>query len=141
MSNIEAAIGCAQLKKIKNILLSKKKIYEEYKFYFKSNQKIEMLKPSKFSNYWLNSLMIKKNISYSNLKNIIKKIENKGVQVRPIWYPCHRQKYLKKYENYTLKNSNDLYKKIICLPSSFFLKKKDIKKISNIILNVIKNEI
>ena len=85
--------------------------------------------------------MIKKNISYSNLKNIIKKIENKGVQVRPIWYPCHRQKYLKKYENYTLKNSNDLYKKIICLPSSFFLKKKDIKKISNIILNVIKNEI
>lgn len=141
MSNIEAAIGCAQLEKINKILYLKKKIYQEYEFNFKSNQSIELISPSKFSNYWLNSFIIKKLISYSALKNIIKKIEQKGVQVRPVWFPCHKQKYLQKFEKFNLENSNKLYKKIICLPSSFFLKKAEIKKISEIVLNVIKKEI
>ena len=67
-------------------------------------------------------------------------IEKKGVQVRPLWYPCDKQIYLRKYEKFNLVNSEKLYKKVICLPSSFFLNKKDISKIARIVKNVIEKK-
>ena len=137
MSNICAAIGYSQLQKINKILYLKKKINKEYKNNFKFSLDLEMIETGRNSNFWLNSIIIKKNTSYSKLKKIIFDIEKNGVQVRPLWYPCHKQLYLKKYENVELENSNNLYKKVLCLPSSFFLKKKNISKISNIVLDVI----
>ncbi len=141
MSNISAAIGLAQLKKINSILLLKKKINQEYQRIFKFNEYIDLIDTGKFSNFWLNAIIIKKNISYLKLKNILKEIEDRGVQVRPLWYPCHKQVYLRKYEKFNLLNSNILYKKIICLPSSFFLKKRDIVKISKIVIDVVEKKI
>ncbi len=138
MSNIAAAIGFSQLKRLGKILNLKKKIYKEYKKNFKSNKNIELINASTFSNNWLNGIIINDNSNYSKLKNIIAIIEKNGVQARPLWYPCDKQIYLRKYEKFNLFNSNRLYKKIICLPSSYFLNKKDIIKISKIVLNVSK---
>ena len=91
-------------------------------------------------NYWMNSIYLSK-CNYKKLKKIIVKINNLGIQVRPLWYPCHKQVYLKKYQNYKISNANDGYEKIICLPSSHFLKKKQIFQISKKIKDVIKKEI
>ena len=81
-----------------------------------------------------------KNIEYSNFKQVIKNLIDKNVEVRPVWYPCHLQNYLKKFERYKIDVANKIYKKIICLPSSYFLTSKDINKITGIIKNVVKKK-
>ena len=64
MSNISAAIGVAQIDKLKKIIERKKNIYEYYKKTIKNN-KIDFIKKPNYpaTNYWLNIIKIKKNKS------------------------------------------------------------------------------
>ena len=49
-------------------------------------------------------------------------------------------KQLKKFEVFKINNANKIYKKIICLPSSYFLSSVDVKKISEIVKNDLKKK-
>lgn len=139
LSNIGAAIGLSQIEKIKNILKKKKIIFKTYKEYFKNIDNIKLFKPNKLcdSNHWLNAIIVEK-VRYSNFKKIINNLNNSGIQVRPLWYPCHLQHHLKKFQRHKITKANEIYKKLICLPSSHFLKKDEIKKISKLVINEIK---
>lgn len=138
MSNINAGIGLGQLKNLKKIISLKKKIHERYYKNFNYSDRITLLNFEKKTkpNFWLNSLFLK-NYDYNKLKKIIKTLNSQGVHVRPLWFPCHQQSFLKKFQKYNLTNVNEYHKKILCLPSSFFLKMSEIDYISNLIKKII----
>ena len=68
-------------------------------------------------------------------------MNNLGIQVRPLWYPCHKQNYLKKYEKYNIVNAEYFYKRILCIPSSYFLKSKHIEYISKTLKMLLKKKL
>ena len=141
MPNINAAIGCAQIEKINEILKKKKKINLYYNNFFSKIKNIKLIKTKKEQkqNYWLNVIEIKK-INYFNFKQKINSLISLGIDVRPVWYPCHKQAHLKKYETYDIKLAENVYKNNLCLPSSYFLKEKDLSNICKKILNVFKKK-
>jgi perosamine synthetase len=141
MSNINAGIGIGQLKSLKKIISFKKKIHERYYKNFKDNEKISLLNFEKKTkpNFWLNALVVKE-YTYSKLKKVIRTLNSQGIQVRPLWFPCHKQSFLKKFQRYNLINVNEYHKKILCLPSSFFLKMSEIDYISNMIKKILKKK-
>tara|TARA_B100000787_G_scaffold30907_1_gene20752 strand:- start:4980 stop:6134 length:1155 start_codon:yes stop_codon:yes gene_type:complete len=130
MPNTSAAIGLAQLENIENILKKKKKINFYYKNFFTKAKNIEMIQVenNQNQNFWLNVIKIKK-INYKNFKENINVLIKIGIDVRPVWYPCHMQDHLKKYESYKISLANKVYKNTLCLPSSYFLKLKDLSRI------------
>jgi perosamine synthetase len=142
LSNIQSAIGLSQLISVKSIILKKKKIYLNYKKNFDSQKNFNFLKIKNkaLSNHWLNCIILNKS-NYNLLSRIVTKLNDNNVQVRPLWYPCHKQEYLKKFQKYQIKNANKIYKSLICLPSSSFLSKHDINYISNKVIEVINSEI
>ena len=117
--NLNAALGCAQLKKLNFFLKKKRKLYACYK---KNFQKINFLtlfsepKDSK-SNYWLQTVILKKSdIKFRN--TLIMYLISRGIKVRPIWKLLHELKYFKKFQKMNLSNSIKLEKQVINLPSS-----------------------
>ena len=142
LSNINAGIGLGQLSVIKNRITKKKKIHTLYQKSFANEKNIKFMyhKDKSRTNYWLNSIILKKS-NYKILTKIIKKINSQGIQVRPLWYPCHKQPFLKKYQSSSTYNADKIFKKIICLPSSHFLKPMDVKYISRKVINIINQEI
>jgi dTDP-4-amino-4,6-dideoxygalactose transaminase len=142
LSNIQSAIGLSQLISVKSIILKKKKIYLNYKKNFDSQKNFNFLKIKNkaLSNHWLNCIILNKS-NYNLLSRIVTKLNDNNVQVRPLWYPCHKQEYLKKFQKYQIKNANKIYKSLICLPSSSFLNTSDISYISNKVIKVINSEI
>ena len=63
-----------------------------------------------------------------NIFEIIYKMNQIGIQLRPIWKPLILNKAFKQFETSSqLKISNDLFKRTICLPSSTSISSKDIK--------------
>lgn len=122
LSNINAAIGCAQLENLKIIINAKRKNFLKYYNYFKSNNNVEIVHEPKNSksNYWLIALKLIKN---SNQKNyILKKLHNNNIKCRPLWKPLHTLKMFKNFPKDNLSNTNKLYRIIINLPSSPSLK-------------------
>ena len=100
MTNIQAAVGVAQLSKVKNFL---KKRRINYKKFFNKLKMIKYLKFQKIekwaeSSFWLYTLLLNKNSPISKLE-LIKRLEINGVETRPIFYAFSLMKIYRKYKN------------------------------------------
>ena len=118
MTNLNAAIGCAQLENINRIISAKRKNFFLYKRLFKKNKDVQIIQEPNYSktNYWLITLIIKKN---KKLKNqVLKELNQSGFQGRSIWKPLHTLKIFEKCPRGKLKNTMDIYNRAINLPSS-----------------------
>ena len=62
-----------------------------------------------------------------------KTLKKNKVNVRSIWYPNHKQKFLKKYQSFKIIKAIRKYNTSICLPSGPTLKVHDLKKILSIL--------
>ena len=119
MPGLNAALGIAQIKNIKKIVNLKRKINLKYQKEFKNNNLFKLVKEPKFcrSNYWLNCVILK--TKDKNLKDyIINESNNKGIMTRPAWSLLHKVKHLKNCPKDNLQNSEEIYNKIISIPSS-----------------------
>ena len=124
MTNLNAAIGCAQLENINRIISAKRKNFFLYKRLFKKNKDVQIIQEPNYSktNYWLITLIIKKN---KKLKNqVLKELNQSGFQGRSIWKPLHTLKIFEKCPRGKLKNTMDIYNRAINLPSSPILNYK-----------------
>ena len=135
LTNVQAAIGLAQLEKIKEYIKIKKKIYLNYLNFLLPNRfvKFKKIPTIATSNYWLNIIEFTKFRSRTDLKKFIRKMTLNSIEVRPVWYLNHLQKQFKKCETYKIHNAKKLINNTICLPSSVNLSKRDIKRICLII--------
>ncbi len=119
MPSLNAALGCAQLKKLKHFLKHKRNIYNNYKLKLKEfDAHLTLMKePDKCkSNYWLNTIILKKN--NTNLRNkILLSAHKKNIKLRPIWNPINTFKQFKKCPQMKLINVNKYKNSIINLPS------------------------
>jgi perosamine synthetase len=135
MTNLHGAIGLSQLQKLEKIIKIKKRI----NLYYSNNiNKIQGLKilpiPKKtLTNSWLNILEVNSKIYGKNKTKLIQKFLMNKINVRSIWYPNHKQKFLKKYQSYNITNAIKKYETSICLPSGPGLTKVDLKKVLDIL--------
>jgi len=119
MPNLNASLGCSQFKKLDKIIKKKRLIYIKYSNLLKNEKDIEIFKEQKhcYSNYWLQVMILSKKLKkYRN--NIIREFHSSGIQVRPAWKLLHKIKFLKNSQSSNLSISEDLWSRIITLPST-----------------------
>lgn len=129
MSNIQAAIGYAQLKSLKKIFIKRIHIENYYNLKLgvlknflrqeidKSNKKIEWLYTAIFKN--------------CKISKLIKYLKNNNIETRRIFYPFHQMQIYKQYipKKFDKYNSNFIFKNGISLPTYFEMNDKDQKKV------------
>ena len=125
MPGINASLGCAQMKRIKSYVNSKRKLFKKYKVGFDNLKDIKVFQEPKNarSNYWLQTIILDNKISYLKDK-ILEKTNNLGFSVRPVWKPLHKLNKFKSYPRMEMKVTNNLEKRILNLPSSIYLSKE-----------------
>jgi perosamine synthetase len=132
MTNIQAAIGLAQIKKIKKFISNRKKIATQYNKLIKSIKNVEFLPSNKWSqnSYWLYTLLLK-NTSKQKIDLLINNLINRGIECRPGFGSLNQMKPYRKYANGNYKISNLLSSQTISLPSTN-LSKMDIEYVVEI---------
>ena len=86
------------------------------------------------NNHWLNLLQINKKIYNEDNEVLMKRLEENGIQTRPVWKLNHEQKPYKNCQNYNVDNANELVKNSLCIPSSSNLSNNDLNKIISFLL-------
>ncbi len=137
MSNILASIGRAQLKSLDNYIDKRRNIFEYYYNNLKDINEITFMPEIKNgkSSRWL-SVILLKNKSYNNIKEIIKVFKRERIETRPIWKPMHLQPVFfgTPFYHYSLTPlSKNLFEHGLCLPSGSNLTDNDLDKIINIL--------
>lgn len=116
MPNLNAALGCAQMKKLNQFLIQKREIASQYKMFFEKTDYQFVQEPSGcHSNYWLNAILLP---DPAHKSTFLEKTNQAGVMTRPVWQLMHT---LPMYSN-ALKgpqnNAEWLSQRLINLPSS-----------------------
>jgi len=115
MPNINAALACAQLEQLDNMLKSKRDLAEAYKAFFaQENIKFVTEQSNAKANYWLNTLILEDEaerdafLEYSNQQNVM---------TRPIWDLMTSLSMFKDCQHDGLENSQWLYERAVNIPS------------------------
>ena len=120
MPNINAALGCAQILKLKKYLNLKRKNHKIYKMLFDKLNCFKLLDEEKNStnNYWLETAIIEE--KYIKFRTLMFKVFYKNnIFIRPVWKCISNQNAFKNCQKMNLKNSINLEKRIFNLPSSY----------------------
>jgi len=81
------------------------------------------------NNHWMNLLQIDPKVYGKDREELMKKLEEKRIQTRPVWKLNHEQKPYKNCQYYKIENAKKLVENSLCLPSSSNLTNEDLNTI------------
>jgi len=117
MPNINAAIGCAQMEKLNEILANKRDTADQYKIFFSEQAEIEFFVEPKDckSNYWLNVLILK---DKNSQQAFLEYTNDHGVMTRPVWCLMNKLHMFKDCQTDELENTRWFEERVVNIPSS-----------------------
>lgn len=133
LTNLQAAIGVSQIKRIEEIVKKKREIGKYYQDKLKKFDGVILQEQKSWSRsvFWVNGLLLDKSIRCSAEK-FCEELKSLGVETRPFFYGMHSQPvYKHRYDfdetKYTI--SRNLTERGFYLPSGLTLKKSDVDTI------------
>lgn len=119
MPNINAALGCAQLERLPQMVEQKRLLADRYMGIFRDVPGVKVFSEPAFatSNYWLHALVLEK--SDIELRDRILDLTNEtGLMTRPIWTPMHQLPMYESCPRMELPVTTRLAASVINIPSS-----------------------
>lgn len=126
MTNLQAALGLAQLEQLEEFIKVKKSNYD---FYKNEIQKISGLRILDFKdsirpNYWFYALYVEQGYAL-NRDQIIKYLASKKIQARPIWGLISDQRPYEGSQTYKIDKAKQYLDKVVNIPCSSNLSRED----------------
>lgn len=117
LPNLNAALACAQLEQLDDILKDKRKLARAYGVLFKKTGWGDFFTETEgcTSNYWLNAVITS---DQTQRDDLLKKTNESGIMARPAWQLMSDLPMYKECQKDDLKNARWFAKRIVNLPSS-----------------------
>lgn len=142
MTNLQAALGVAQLERIDEFVEKKRWIGNLYQALLEDIQVINLpVKNKSFAEniYWVFAVTLKDSYKKTT-KEIMKELGGEGVGTRPFFYPMHQQPVFNKmglFVDDKHKNSEKLYERGFYIPSGLAITEKQINEVSEVLHEVL----
>ena len=131
LSNVLAALGCAQLASLPDKILRRREIFQRYREALGGFTGLEFQPEAKGSrsNRWLTALYLDPN-EWGNCRDaLIARLAARGIESRPLWKPMHRQPLYLNSRHFGSPLSEALFAGGICLPSGSSLREEEQQEI------------
>lgn len=136
MTNVSAAIGCAQMERIDEILSKKRTIDSTYRSLLTSDLcSFQNLHIGMSTSAWMTALLVESERKRDAIRS---KLYDCGVETRPTFFPVHTMPMYSQNYSY-LPSTESIALRGLNLPSSPKLTIEQVEHISSIILQAVKN--
>lgn len=140
MTNLQAAVGVAQLRKLDDFIEKKRQIAKWYAEELKELEEKGLIElhpemPWAKCVYWMYSILIGDEAKISR-DELMKKLEEKGIETRPFFIPMHMLPIHKRNERFPV--AEKLAREGINLPNSVKLNREDIETIADYLRRFLK---
>ena len=141
MTNVQAALGVAQMEKLEKFIRRKNENYEMYCRLLGGTDRYYMLRfrENCRTNKWFYSLVLNRKYLRDDIRTYVQKLENRGVQTRPVWGLIHEQKPYRNSISYRIETAKYYSERIINLPCSTGISIEEIETVSEQIEEAFKN--
>lgn len=141
MTNLQAAIGVAQLEQLENHVARKKEIGKLYYELLSENMNFKISLPkNEFSEniYWVVGILISDRLN-KNAKHYMSKLGSLGIGTRPFFFPMHLQPVFKNYESFKFSDlhvSEKLHKYGFYIPCGLGITNNEIEIVAKELLSL-----
>jgi perosamine synthetase len=137
MTNLQAALGVAQLEQLEDFIKIK---IDNYMMYKEELNKVEGLSILNFdkntrSNHWFYSLVIDKEKYGLDRNKLLTELNDQKIQSRPIWGLIHEQKPYQNNQAYKIEKAKYYIDRILNIPCSTNLEESDVRLVIDAIIN------
>ncbi|MFA5335880.1 MAG: LegC family aminotransferase [Candidatus Omnitrophota bacterium] len=135
LTNMQAALGLAQFERLEGLIKAKKRNYALYKRMLEGTAGVEILgTPEGTSpNYWFYSLIVEKKGFGMDRDAVMRHLQAKGIQTRPVWYLNHLQRPYRGNRAYRIEKAPRFWRTVLNLPCNANLKREQIKYVTSAI--------
>lgn len=141
LTNLQAAIGLAQLERIDELLSYREEIVGRYSAQLKEIDGI-VLPPQKewaYNIYWLYSILVDKEVTGIDRDTLMGHLAEHGIDTRPLFYPLHQQPPFSYESGKSFPNTDWLSNSGLSLPTSNNIRLEDVDKVCSVIRSFMKN--
>jgi len=135
LTNIQAAMGCAQLEKLTEYIEKKRSIAKNYNESMQKIQGISFMKEAEWASsiFWMYTMLIDPQKFGMDSRTLLKILIDQKIQCRPLWQPIHMSKAHQGSYKVDCSVAERLNREAISLPCSVGLTDEDQKRVINII--------
>ena len=137
MTNLQAALGLAQLEQLEGFIAHKIEMYEFYRQALdgKNHYRILPFKDGVRSNHWFYSLYVEDSHPLGR-DEIIRRLSEEKIQTRPIWALIQDQADYPRNQRYGDELAYDYLHHVVNLPCSTNLSKEDAQRVVDVLLGL-----
>jgi perosamine synthetase len=143
MTNIQAALGMAQLERLDEFVKRKTRMGAMYTKLLNGLSRIQLpMARTEYANnvYWVYGLVLNESIGF-DAEEAMKRLAQNGIGCRPFFYPMHQQPVLRKmglFKGESYPQAERLYQRGLYIPSGMALSDEQIYRVTEAIVKVLK---
>lgn len=135
LTNIQAALGVAQLEQLPAFIRRKKANYCAYKKLLSGLPGVELLgvPAGTEPNYWFYSLLVDKSVFGLDREGLMNSLSKAGIQSRPVWYLNHLQRPYKSSQVFKIRRAQWFIDRVLNVPCSTGLTDKQVSRVVEVV--------
>jgi perosamine synthetase len=132
LSNIHAALGAVQLSRLDEFVAAKRRIAAAYAEAFTGIRGIATPPEADWarSTFWLYTIQVDEQEFGMGSRELMRRLLDNGVQVRPLWQPLHRSAALTGAQAYRCECADVLHARGLSLPCSVALEPTELQRVA-----------
>jgi len=136
MTNVQAALGCAQFEQLDDFLLAKRRIHESYVELTTNCRDVQPFGSPKWgdSAHWFSGIVL---ASATRAHEVQAALQSQGIDARPFWKPLHLQKPYAKSPRSDVVNAEQVWNRIVVLPSSTGITESDLQYVHQCVADLL----
>jgi perosamine synthetase len=127
LTNIQAAVGVAQLERLDDHVARKRHIARTYAAALAETRGLEPMTEAvwAFSTFWLFTVLVDEWAYGMDSRELRRTLAANGIESRPLWQPLHRGGAHRNSQAYAVEVADTLYRRALSVPSSVGLSEDD----------------
>lgn len=131
MTNIQAAVGCAQMERLSSFVTVKRNVRQYYKMNLEelTRKGITFFPSTEESSCWFSGIVLPVGEALKTAKNICSLLKEDAIEARTFWKPVHLQKPYENCPKSDISVSENLWQRIVTLPCSTNITEEELSKV------------
>ncbi len=138
MTNIQAAVGCAQMERLEEFIAAKRRIRKYYREQLDDLNGILFFPATEGSSCWLSGIVLPEDKTIEDVRYIVNQLKERGIESRTFWKPVHLQEPYKNSLCSDVKAAESLWGRILTLPCSTNITDKEMEFVAESVSRIMK---
>jgi perosamine synthetase len=131
LTNVSAAIGCAQAERLDDHIASKQRTASFYRKAFAGRKGISFMPQADWASpvFWLSTILIDPVAAGFGSRDLLAHLRTRGIQSRPLWEPLNRSKVFRDAQRRACPEAERLAARALSLPSSVGISEAELQHV------------